>query len=39
MPWFAWVIIGWALACVCVAAGVARWFRIQRRLDERGFRW
>jgi hypothetical protein len=25
-----WVLLGWMLASVCVAAGLARWFRFLR---------
>jgi hypothetical protein len=25
-----WVLVGWLLACVCVGAALARWFRYLR---------
>lgn len=27
MPAWIWLLIGWAVASVCTAAGLARWFR------------
>jgi len=27
---WAWVVVGWCLASVCLALGVARWFRFLR---------
>jgi hypothetical protein len=27
LPGWAWVVIGWCLASVCVGAALARWFR------------
>lgn len=30
MEWWAWVLVGWTLAGVCVAAVLGRWFRFLR---------
>jgi hypothetical protein len=27
LPGWAWVVVGWVLASVCLAAAVGRWFR------------
>ena len=34
-PGWAWVFIAWALASVCVALGLGRWFRYMRDEDHR----
>jgi hypothetical protein len=36
--WWAWVVIGWCMASVCIALGLARWFRFLREQDDRE-RW
>lgn len=35
MEWWAWLVIGWVMAALCLAAGASRWFRwVRGDLDK-----
>jgi hypothetical protein len=27
VPWWAWLLVGWLMASICLGAALARWFR------------